>query len=438
MSKEPDNIDIPWGKKLDYTEDEAREFWNQARARVKRGECDFSEVYFPEDPDRNGFRDIEFQVDANFQGAEFGGVAYFHDAKFGGYASFGSTKFGGYADFSYAKFGGNADFSIAKFGGNAHFWHAEFGGYANFYKAEFGGDADFNYAKFGGDANFWHAEFRGDANFRRAKFGGDANFYRTKFGGYADFITAKFYGDANFWIAKFGGDASFVTAEFGVDASFDNVLFERNVDFRGCRFHQKATMDLAVSRGTFLIDRPRGWRRSTRRPFALMGQGADAYRMAKKSATDRGDHWLAGRYQFAEKFSRNDAKLVSSWHKIINKPRKVLQGLPEFIRASVDFILNRLFFGYGEGASGVVIAAFLVIIGWACLYFFGGIMEDGILIEGSILERIKSCLYFSMVTFTTLGYGDLHPTAAMRFLAAVEALLGAFLMALFVVRKFTR
>ncbi len=42
-------------------------------------------------------------------------------------------------------------------------------------------------------------------------------------------------------------------------------------------------------------------------------------------------------------------------------------------------------------------------------------------------------LYFSIVTFTTLGYGDYHAVGSMRYLAAAEAFVGAALMALFTV-----
>jgi voltage-gated potassium channel Kch len=37
-------------------------------------------------------------------------------------------------------------------------------------------------------------------------------------------------------------------------------------------------------------------------------------------------------------------------------------------------------------------------------------------------------LYFSTVTFTTLGYGDFRPCESARLLAAVESLLGGFIM----------
>ena len=41
--------------------------------------------------------------------------------------------------------------------------------------------------------------------------------------------------------------------------------------------------------------------------------------------------------------------------------------------------------------------------------------------------------YFSIVTFTTLGYGDLSPNGGMRIVAASEALIGAIMIAYFVV-----
>ncbi len=50
-------------------------------------------------------------------------------------------------------------------------------------------------------------------------------------------------------------------------------------------------------------------------------------------------------------------------------------------------------------------------------------------------------IYFSVVTFTTLGYGDISPHGFARFIAAFEAFMGSFTMALFVVvfvKKMTR
>ena len=43
-----------------------------------------------------------------------------------------------------------------------------------------------------------------------------------------------------------------------------------------------------------------------------------------------------------------------------------------------------------------------------------------------------NCLYFSVITFTTLGYGDFQPAVGLsRFFVSLEAIIGAFTMALF-------
>ncbi len=401
MSNEPDNFKNKWRNKRNFTNDEAREFWGDAQAEARRGECDFEGVYFPEDPNGKGFSEIEFQVDADFSDAEFGGDANFRDA-----------KFGGVANFIYAKFGGKATFWKAKFGGDVYFEKAHFG-----------------------DANFGR-----DANFHDAKFSGKAIFYNT-----------IFWGNARFFLAEFCAPASFRDAEFKGEVDFSWVQFER---------------------GSFVIDLPRGWRKSTRRPFARLGQGYDAYRIAKQAAANLGDYSQAGKYHYAEGSIRCWDKLISGWRLLwrLDKPSKVgnketpktgikdkllrlfrkgtwislwnrLCGAGRFLWAVGELVFGRLLFGYGERIRGIVIATVLVIFGWTCGYSRFGIELVGKAASNEITHNFLECLYFSVVTFTTLGYGDMKPVGGMRALAASEALAGAFLMALFVVamaRKFTR
>jgi len=42
----------------------------------------------------------------------------------------------------------------------------------------------------------------------------------------------------------------------------------------------------------------------------------------------------------------------------------------------------------------------------------------------SSLDTLLDAYYFSVVTYTTLGYGDIHPQAICKFISSVEALLG--------------
>jgi len=107
-----------------------------------------------------------------------------------------------------------------------------------------------------------------------------------------------------------------------------------------------------------------------------------------------------------------------------------------------------VFCGYGERPIRVVLFSWLAIVLFGALYFLLGISDDGLLLswnsQQGIIENISqfmTCLYFSVVTFTTLGYGDLTPVGFSRALAAIEAFIGSFTLALFVVvfvKKMTR
>ncbi|NMP16868.1 ion channel [Thalassotalea sp. Y01] len=107
-----------------------------------------------------------------------------------------------------------------------------------------------------------------------------------------------------------------------------------------------------------------------------------------------------------------------------------------------------LFCGYGEEPIRVVNFSIVLIVICALLYFFTGIRFDGEnhyfqaqFGAGQNLQHFLTCLYYSVVTFTTLGYGDITPIGISRFVAAFEAFTGSFTIALFVVvfvKKMTR
>ncbi|EHZ2745099.1 pentapeptide repeat-containing protein [Vibrio vulnificus] len=120
--------------------------------------------------------------------------------------------------------------------------------------------------------------------------------------------------------------------------------------------------------------------------------------------------------------------------------------MPKF---SLQRILSKivdLFCGYGEDPLRVVLFSLFLIFASAAAYFFldttsaNPIYADVTGWQFYLLEFLNA-LYFSVVTFTTLGYGDISPVGVARFIAALEAFLGSFTMALFVVvfvKKMTR
>jgi Ion channel len=54
----------------------------------------------------------------------------------------------------------------------------------------------------------------------------------------------------------------------------------------------------------------------------------------------------------------------------------------------------------------------------------------------TLTHNPADCLYFSLITWTTLGYGDIRPSAAARAIAATEAMSGYLFMGLYLAFMF--
>ena len=61
-----------------------------------------------------------------------------------------------------------------------------------------------------------------------------------------------------------------------------------------------------------------------------------------------------------------------------------------------------------------------MIFPFALAYNQSGVIN----IEGVVVKDFLTSIYFSIVTRTTLGYGDFRPVESMRIVAACEAILG--------------
>jgi len=324
-----------------------------------------------------------------------------------------------YADFSgwhFPEASGEKEFEDTTFQGGPDFRNATFQGLAWFRGATFQGDAWFWDATFQGETSFWGATFQGDAEFPGATFQGAAGFNDATFQADAGFRGATFQGDAWFWGATFQGDASFADATFQGKARFSGAKFEAGVDIR---FHTPS---------------PFSWLWEKCGPFRQTEAGEKAYRLAKQAAQARGDYTAAGRYHYAEQCAiEARARKESSF-----KPwRKA------FWVWLLRLLFGRIVFGYGERPYYPLFIALAVIACWTGLYYSLDAIDPSPTNEAALAEpaTLGESLYFSLVTFTTLGYGDFKPKPDYRLLAGAEAALGAGLMATFIVcltRKYMR
>ncbi|MCE2570198.1 ion channel [Motilimonas eburnea] len=158
-------------------------------------------------------------------------------------------------------------------------------------------------------------------------------------------------------------------------------------------------------------------------------QAEEIYRDLRKASELQGLFSLAGPFLQRELTMRRYQMPLFSFSRLFSK--------------TVD-----LFCGYGEEPIRVVLFSLLLIIASAIFYFFFGISFAGDIVafdhQADLLTNgiaFLECLYYSVVTFTTLGYGDFTPVGLSRGMAAIEAFTGSFTLALFVVvfvKKMTR
>ncbi len=158
-------------------------------------------------------------------------------------------------------------------------------------------------------------------------------------------------------------------------------------------------------------------------------QAEEVYRALRQAADRNGLFSMSGLFLRKELVMRRHQHRVFSLYRVGSK--------------LVDMLC-----GYGEAPWRVILFSILLVFLSAILYAWFGIDYDDRLVavqsHHSWQQNVSAffeCLYYSMVTFTTLGYGDYTPIGMSRLVAAIEAFTGSFTIALFVVvfvKKMTR
>jgi len=172
----------------------------------------------------------------------------------------------------------------------------------------------------------------------------------------------------------------------------------------------------------------------------------NVYRSIKQSLEAEGDYEKAGEFYINEMHM----KRMRYWTLFREEqdgeelsPRETKETVPQRFYNFWRWLKNSVIWsvtGYGERPLRTILTALFIILFFATFF---GIMdavdgkeepEEG---EEEKEERelgFTEYIYFSVVTFTTLGYGDYSPKRVWYFqiAATIEAFLGAFMMALFV------
>jgi len=391
--------------------------------------------------------------EADLSGRVFHGDVSFRNARFTGDVTFKEATFPEQTDLRGAVFEGNVTFEGAEFGGDANLARATFKKEALWKDVTFGAEALFQNCVFGSLTDYDHARFKGHAHFERAKVSGRLNMSYTEFEKFSFFLDLECGGEGDFSFAEFMVYADFARSSWK-DLNMTDVIFERRGCFDGAVIESGTFEDAELRHVTFrdvdmanvfttgasleeaYMSQAR-WGKMERGPLGkklevreetraneegtrvALIRAESAHRNLKESYKNEGDYATAGEFFIREMAIRR---------KVAFQDREYGYWLMSNLIAGLC--------GYGERPTRVIFWWFAFTFTYAFVYFAGQLIEysDGATeIDFTTLGGFLTCFYFSVVTFTTLGFGDISPvTDAGRAVASVEAFTGAFMIALFV------
>lgn len=423
----------------------------------------------------------------------FKGAASFHFNTFDSDVVVAYTEFRNFLHFIGNDVRGNALFESSKFRDSAAFNRSTFHSGSLFRSCDFEKKADYSKTNFLAATFFEDVTFEDTADFKSetaaddffpsAIFGGATYFSDVDFQDQADFRTVynpeKEDIEATTKIANFHGTTIFEDCDFSEGAKFTKLTrvegAETAISFQGCRLPRANFEEARLQSAT--LERAELEKANFEDAILI---GADMERV-DLSKSDLFGAMLFGTKLYGAILSDikiNDDTLFGHHYKddykkgswvnrqielVSNKNSLPAQSRGAYIRrkeqrrqqyrANSDHLkwvrstVSRYTWKHGEGLKNILYTSAGTILGFAALYpLSGGVRVSpkppishainlGIPKLGPFPDTVVTAgnsLYFSTVTFTTLGFGDIQPGTGMgQLLAGAEALIGAILVAAF-------
>lgn len=302
----------------------------------------------------------------------------------------------------------------------------------------------------------------------RWKYSSLGNKKQNYFKGYSNYIfnkdslkaidmaqVVKKYDDIDFSNSIFEENIVFDSYEFYGDIVFENTVFKKNVSFKNCIFNGDCIFinvcfnETSKSKKIFIKSRVKGQHfifKNIKNMPRLDGIKFSSctkliledlkfknkdyeyakliYRIARNQANEIGDYERVGHYYYLERYYGG---------KIIKRENYNTTG--EYLSNKCFDLLSKYTIGYGEKPFNIFIISFLIISLFALIYMFIGIktLNDTFISINESSNFIKTYIdawYFSMATFSTVGYGDMVPITSLgKILASIEVFLGVTMAA---------
>jgi len=295
----------------------------------------------------------------------------------------------GDVDFSSAVFEKSAVFSSVEFTSTVSFAGATFDEYANFDSTVFSGDTEFTDALFRKNADFIAPTFNKDVSFSFAVFEGYAFFRAAAFGRNLSFADATFKGALDFADTAFTKRVSFLRASVAQPASFEAVHYYENTVPAGL------------------------WNNILRKILKFLPEKTvtDFTQFDTASVMDGSSNPYLRRYI-------DDEQWIRSWRESIwwRKPLFVIWELSSHCGRSI---------GLWAFWSALIAFGYAVIYSW----FLSNSVAFSVDKLSDTKPGFRGYLYYSVVTLTTLGYGDIVPlTGTARLVVGAEVVTGYIML----------
>jgi len=411
---------------------------------------------------------VDFKGTVNFTNTKIEGEGYFAHTYFYEFLTFRDTIFIGDAIFTNTKFKSKVNFDKVDFNSKCRFWASNFEGNSSFKNVEFFDGANFQEVNFIKDADFQNADFYNGADFSESRFYEKSIFDDCELN------------DCDFSKADLTG-SSFNRANMK-NSNLESALLSRatlyGTDLRGGRLSGAVFADIRINEDTKLLGHPSSNTTSSPHTFSAIRskptcvydptyeecnqhKDVDKAKSVYRTLEELGGKHARPRLQARSFVRRQDLQKDSYKQVMLGKSDdiKVKKEGAESEKKSSErekestSLEKRLIAGarysrakvaretllYGESPWRIVGGSFGFIIFAALLYplnewlqpsggepitytrIFSG--EPGLILES---------LYFSTLTFTTLGMGDYEPMGLGQLIATLNTTLGAVLIALLV------
>lgn len=302
----------------------------------------------------------------------------------------------------------------------------------NFRSVIFQREVSFRRSIFEADLDFDEATLQDQCEFREAAFHGRANFHGVVFHKSVSFWRADFHNVADFHQTQFNENAVFHDAHFQKEANFSRVLFQQTLDCTGTNFAGASVFNRATFVGTMHF---------TAAKFATVASFRDVryipntLRQSIINRFSNNGHRPTEFYldsQFVDEVANPFFKRYVAEQQFIRAFKKANPMLARLWRWSSDYGRNlglwafwSLFFALLFAITYMPFPSWLPewIQEWSPQFHQATGQYSG--------ESLTfwNSFYFSIVTFTTLGFGDVvADNATARFLVTMEVIFGYLML----------